>query len=557
MLGLKTSKEMKRHINIVSLVLATAMVFTACQKDENGLVSLNAEIGNYAGAGNAKMYVDGSRYTHWTSGDQVNINGDGNICPVDLSGTKAKITNVSNSAQGYLAVYPAGIANSYSAISSSIYVTLPSTQTYSVDASGNQIIHAPMVAYCAAGDNTLTFHNLCSLLKVTVNNDRAEDITMQSITVKSSSSTSKLSGYASIKDAKTENPYLSMGSGSSSYDYVTLDFSSASEIVSQGTSKSYYVVVPSFASTNITISVEAANATKSVEKSLKQNSAVMSANVVAQGPTIAMSGAVGDFDGFGTESSPFQIKSSADLTTFKTRVNAGKTYEGKYFVLINSIDLGTWEGIGSTSSYLFKGVFDGNNKTITYSSSSTGSYLGVFKHIGTATVKNLKVDCTITNNVSNTYGGYCGGIAGHSHGTTYQNCTAMGTISGKGKYYGGITARDDNYASQGVTISGCTSSVEITSSISGDAYLGGIVGDLSKSGSLVENCTVSGAISAEDDNGDAIGSRVGGIVGSTVSGCKVDNCTFTGSVKGTSNTNPIVGSKGGSVTNCTPADQND
>ena len=62
---IKTSKEMKRQITILSLILATAMLFTACRKDEMGLVSLNAKISDYAGAGSAKMYVDGSRYTHW------------------------------------------------------------------------------------------------------------------------------------------------------------------------------------------------------------------------------------------------------------------------------------------------------------------------------------------------------------------------------------------------------------------------------------------------------------------------------------------------------------
>lgn len=546
---------MKRQINIVSLVLAAAMVFAACQKDEMGLVSLNVEIGNYAGAGSAKMYVDGSRYTHWTSGDQVNINGinAASTCSVDLSGSNAKITNVPNSAQGYLAVYPAGIANSYSAYSSSFTVTLPSTQTYSVDGSGNQIIHAPMYAYCASGDNTLSFRNLCSLVRVTVNNNRTEDITMQGITITSSSNSSKLSGYATIKDAKTESPYLSMGSGSTAFNYVTLDFTSASETVSQGTSKSYYIVVPPFASTtNITVTVEAINATKFMDKSVTQNSATLSANVIAQGPTVDMNLATADFDGFGTESNPFQIKSSADLVTLRTRVNAGKTYTGKYFRLINNIpSLDSWTGIGSTSSYLFAGTLDGNGKTISYTTTSTGSYNGLFKHIGAATVKNLNVDCTINNAGAPNYSGYCGGIAGYSHGTTYQNCTVTGTITGSGKYYGGITGRDGT--STAVTISGCTSSVNITGTISGDAYLGGIVGDLARPNSRVENCSASGSIS------DASGSRIGGIVGSLDQNtCSIDNCTFTGTVTGGDNTNPIVGYKGsGHVTNCTPSDQND
>ena len=528
---------MKRNIIIASLVLATAMVFTACQKDENGLVSLNAEIGNYAGAGNAKMYVDASRYTHWTSGDQVNINGvsASSTCSVDLSGSNAKITGVPSSNSGYLAVYPAGIAGTYGTYSSSISVTLPTTQTYAVDASGNQKIQAPMYAYCAADATTLTFHNLCSLIKVTVNNNRTEDITMQSITVASDSK--KLSGLGTISSVKSDSPTLTMGTGSSSYNYVTLDFTSASETVSKSKSKTYYIVVPSFASSNISITVEASS-TGLMEKTLTQNSAVMNANVIAQGPTVDMNGAVVDFIGLGTESSPFQINNLDDLITLRTRVNAGKLYDGKCFKLMDDIPCGTWTGIGNTTNK-FKGTFDGDGKTITFTQTSGGSYCGLFKTAGTATFKNLIVNCTISS-----AGLYSGGIVGQSDGTNFQNCTVSGSISGTTKRYGGITGILSTTAGR---ISHCTSSVAITSTVSGDALLGGIAGSVEKSGSLVEYCSASGDITA------ASGKMVGGITGYLASGCTVDNCTYTGTVTGSSEYDTFVGSNKGTVTNCPPS----
>lgn len=518
-------------------MLAAAMVFTACRKDDDNLVTLNVNISDYTGS-NTKMYVDASRYTHWTSGDQVNINGSGNTCSVDLSGDKAKITGVPSSTGGYLAVYPAGIAGNYNTSSSSISVTLPSTQTYSVDGSGNQIIKAPMYAYCANGETTLTFHNLCSLLKVTINNNRSEDITMQSITV--TSSNGKLSGAGKINDIKTDAPSLSMGSSSTSFNYVTLDFTSADETVNQGASKSYYVVVPSFASTNISITVEATS-TGLMDLTLTHNSAVMNANMIATGPTIAMNSAVIDFAGMGTESNPFQINNLNDLNTLKTRVNAGKLYDGKYFKLMNNINCGTWTSIGSTTN-LFKGVFDGNNNTITYTHSG-GTYAGLFKTAGTATFKNLNVNCTITS-----AGLFSGGIVGQSNGTNFQYCTVTGSISGSNKRYGGVTGSHVNTAG---TISHCSSSVTITSTVSGEALLGGIAGSVEKSGSLVEYCTASGDITA------ANGTKIGGIAGSISSGCTIDNCTYTGTATGSFPTGPIVGSNGGSVTNCPPSDQND
>ena len=518
-------------------MLAAAMVFTACRKDDDNLVTLNVNLSDYTGS-NTKMYVDASRYTHWTSGDQVNINGAGSPCSVDLSGAKAKITSVPESDAGYLAVYPAGIASYYNTSSSSITVTLPTTQTYTVDGSGNQIIKAPMYGYCANGNTTLTFHNLCSLLKVTVNNDRSEDITMQSITV--TSNNKKISGNGTISGVKSDSPSLAMSTGSSSYNYVTLSFAEADETISQSSSKSYYIVVPSFTPSNISIAVEATS-TGLMEIAKTHNSAVMTSNVIATGPTIAMNDAIIDYVGLGTESSPFQINNLTDLQLLRTRVNAGKLYDGKHFKLMDDINCGSWTSIGSTTN-LFKGVFDGNNNTITYTHSG-GTYAGLFKTAGTATFKNLNVNCTITS-----AGLFSGGIVGQSNGTNFQYCTVTGSISGSNKRYGGVTGSHVNTAG---TISHCTTSVTITSSVSGEAMLGGIAGAVEKTGSLVEYCTASGDITA------ANGTKIGGIAGSTSSGCTIDNCTYTGTATGSSATNPIVGNKGGSVTNCTPADQND
>lgn len=530
---MKKIKEMKRYYTIASLFLAAAMTFSACEKDENGFVSLNVEVDNYTGAGNTKMYVDENNYTHWTTGDQVNINGTGNTCSVDLTGEKAKIKGVPTSSAGYLAVYPAGIAGYYNTSSSSIIVTLPSTQIYSVDGSGRQIIQAPMYAYCANGTNTLTFHNLCSLLKVKVKNTRKEDITMQSITVTSTGK--KISGNGTINGVKSDSPSLSMGSGSSSYNYVELVFTN--ETISQGDSNYYYIVLPSFASSDISITVEAAS-TGLMDKTLTHSSAEMDANVIAQGPTIDMGSAVIDFNGLGTESSPFQINNLDDLITLRTRVNAGKLYDGRYFKLMDDITCGSWTGIGNYSNN-FKGIFDGNNKTITFTQPSGGSYSGLFKTAGTATFKKLNVNCTI-----NGAGLYSGGIVGYALGTNFLYCTASGSISGSNKRYGGITGGLVNTAG---TISHCTSSVAITSTVSGEALLGGIAGSVEKPGSLVEYCSASGNITASS------GTKVGGIIGYLASGCTIDNCTYTGTVTGSSDYGTFVGLNKGTITNCPPS----
>lgn len=513
-------------------MLAAAMVFTACRKDDDNLVTLNVNLSDYTGS-NTKMYVDASRYTHWTSGDQVNINGTNNTCPVDLSGDKAKITGVPSSTGGYLAVYPAGIAGIYGTYSStSISVTLPSTQTYTVDGSGNQIVKAPMYAYCANGNTTLTFHNLCSLLKVTVNNDRSEDITMQSITVTSSSG--KICGAGTIYGVKTDSPYLTMGSSASSYDNVTLDFSGGTYTVNQGTSKDYYIALPSFTTSDITITVVAIGA-GTLELSKTASDAVLSANAIVQGPTLSLGGVAY----IGTEANPYKINNLDDLEAFRTRVNSGTTYEGLFVKLMADIDCGSsWTPIGNSTTNTFKGTFDGNSKTITYViPSTTTSYLGLFGYTQNATVKNLNVSATITQ----TTGGSVGGIIARQEGGTVSNCSATGSITTDANYIGGIIGR--NYGSVKNTISSCTSSVNITSNKTYMNYIGGIMGYFYTAGT-VTGCSASGNIYAPEETG----TYVGGIVGNTTGATSITNNSFTGNVRASANVGMIAGSKAGSTT---------
>lgn len=530
-------KEMKRSVaSILILVVATAGVFSACSKDDNGLVSLNVEISDYTDGANAKMYVDASRYTHWTSGDQVNINGAGNTCPVDLSGAKAKITGVPNSSEGYLAVYPAGIASYFGTYAVSFSVTLPSTQPYSEDGSGNQVIKAPMYAYCANGKTTLSFHNLCSLLKVTINNDRSEDITMQSITV--TSSNGKLSGAGTVSGAKTDSPSLSMGSGATSYDYVTLDFSGGTYTVSQGTSKDYYIVLPAFETSDITVSVVAIGA-GTLELDKMTSDAALTANSIVQGPTLALNSVAY----IGTEENPYKINNLDDLIAFRTRVNGGTTYEGLFIKLMDDIDCGsTWTPIGTFSNN-FKGTFDGNNKTITYVIPSTSSsYQGLFGYTNGATVKNLNVDATITQTG---YSGSVGCIIARQEGGTVTGCSATGTITTESNYIGGIVGR--NYGSVS-NISSCTSSVNITSSKSNFNYIGGIIGYFYTAGTVVE-CSASGNIYAPEETG----TYVGGIAGYTTASTSISYCNFTGHVRASGYVGMIAANKAATATisNCT------
>lgn len=467
------------------------MVFIACQKDDNnGLVSLNAEITNYTGNSNTKMYVDASRYTHWTSGDQVNINGT--TCPVNLSGDKAKITDVATAAS-YTAIYPASI------VTGATTVNLPAEQTYST-AGGNQLIAAPMAAYTTG--TTLTFANLCALIRVDVTPNT--DLTMERIIVTSSSV--NLCGSGTIDFSST--PTLGALSGSKT---VTLTFD-GSTTVSNGNTKSFYIYVPQFSS-DITVDVQAYDASTSFKYNWKKTSsgASISANSIGA-VSAAPSNTTKYFFGAGnSESDPFLIYNLNELKRVPKN-------SATYYKLMKDINCGeeSWTPIGNNSgSNSFKGFFDGNGKTITYKitdNSNTGKNLGLFGHTTDATIKNLKANCNISSDCYGYYSYGIGSIVGYCNNSTIQNCYSNVTLT-----------------------SSSTSTYNLT--------MGGIVGYL-YSGNI-SYCFVSSNINGNGKN------RVGGIVAYQRDGI-ITHCTFEGSVSGGNYVGMIVGqsSSDASITNC-------
>lgn len=132
----------------------------------------------------------------------------------------------------------------------------------------------------------------------------------------------------------------------------------------------------------------------------------------------------------------YLIGSVQDWKDFATLVETTPAINAK---MTADINLGTDKTMAGTSSSNYQGVFDGQGHTITINFEVTENYLGLFRYISGATIKNLHVTGTISTN----YYGYAGGIVGVASGTS--------------------------------TIQNCQSSVNIQSTIVGDGVLGGIV----------------------------------------------------------------------------------
>jgi hypothetical protein len=214
------------------------------------------------------------------------------------------------------------------------------------------------------------------------------------------------------------------------------------------------------------------------------------------------------FDGSGTSGSPWLIKSADDLKKLSELINAGTAPyadAGKYYRLENNITMPT-AAAGSLGNHTpigidgkpFKGYFNGNNKTINVLTINNApkEYIGLFGYVSGGTIQNLGL-----TNVSIVGGTYTGGIAGSLEGS-------------------------------GANITGCF----VTGSVTGNWYVGGIVGNAARSS--VSNCYTTCSVSGKNIS-------VGGIVGSSEG--NISKCYATGAISGSSKVGGIAGTNSNSI----------
>lgn len=269
----------------------------------------------------------------------------------------------------------------------------------------------------------------------------------------------------------------------------------------------------------------------------------------------------------GSENAPLTIESKEDLKDLRDAVNNYGTYKkcaaydgfkGIHFKLTIDIELTDWdEPIGTHNA--FKGVFDGNHRTITnvninQSSSCVG---GLFGGAAYGEIKNITVYGSVKG--SSLIGGICGatfyetltncisycnidcngkaqvgGIAGDDRGfSTFTDCENHGTIK-CGQRSGGILGRSQ----MDVTLDGCKNYGDITANADN---IGGICGQIASTsgGGTVKNCENHGTLSATSKT------NTGGIIGSAPANATKDviisNCINSGNVSASKHIGGIVG----------------
>lgn len=219
----------------------------------------------------------------------------------------------------------------------------------------------------------------------------------------------------------------------------------------------------------------------------------------------------------------YTVTTAAELAWVAECVNNGNCFEGKTVVLAADIDLSSkyWLPIGN-GECLFEGRFDGQNHTISglHFDDSSASYVGLFGAVQNAVIANLRL-----MGISICADSYVGALCGAAYNTTIDNIDITGTVSGS-TYIGGVTG----FISK---ISGGIQNTRVTGSVTGETNVGGLVGRSYHTHPCIAAC-FSGRVSGE--------LNIGGLIGySNYSGMALTDCYAVGQIEGDSYIGGLVG----------------
>ncbi len=567
-----------------TLVLACGLM-AGCEKDISPVFYLEVE--NVSDG--TKMQVNGLGGSRWVSGDKININGTEKAIAAG-TGNKASVTGIDRSSF-YRAIFPASIVTGGNGTPCT--VTLPSTYTYQV-VEGYQKLDLPMAAYLTDDESdeyALYFKHLTGSVVVRVSNPLSNTLYIDRVTI--SSDKYSICGRRTIdmEDIETSASVAVEGT-----DTVVTMLVNGEVSLASGESVDIQIPIAPVGSDNhFTVKVSSHYMNTQgrpkywlFEKRQQTGGSIARTDiayaVAAMNSTNCYQDLPMDYvDGY------YIINTPSDYATFVDAVNTIATgrngnFRDKNFKLGANINM---SGLTVEPANEFRGVFDGNGKTISNLNVSTSNYtnVGMFGEY-TKTAAPFVTNLTV-NGITLQYTGtgmrndtvlpiYMGGIAGSVKGdntTKITNCTVKNVnfvasnVTGQ-QNFGGIVGNTSS-GSNTCTISGCTvNKITVNNAVNKKPFVGGIVGyplgilvlsncsftsgtvsfaGMDRFGGFVawnqknvtlrDNCTATLNVTF---NGGTSGARLGGIIGSINGGTVTYNgCTVSGSmtVSNTSITN--------------------
>lgn len=227
-----------------------------------------------------------------------------------------------------------------------------------------------------------------------------------------------------------------------------------------------------------------------------------------------------------------EITSAADLVAFAKAYNAGEYSQSEDLKVVVKNDIvfddetnAAWVPIGKSGSY-FKGTFDGGEFSIKNWVTSSPLFFGIDPE---GTVKDLTVD---------------------------SSCTLTANYAAEDNYFGAFTRYNKGL------LSSCHNhaDIEVTGIWGKQSFVAGLVGYLDTAGAKIENCSMTGDITA-DENFKVTGNiYYAGITGLVNTDCEVINSDFKGNLTFAGNTSNyayiggIAGRVVGVVSQCATAE---
>ena len=211
--------------------------------------------------------------------------------------------------------------------------------------------------------------------------------------------------------------------------------------------------------------------------------------------------------GSGTENDPYLILNPIQLNQLRNFLNTS----GVYFKMMADVDLTEfledenpsqgWQPVGNSSSACFKGILDGNGKTITglWMNRPNNDCVGFFGYTSGATIKNVNIEANIiVGNMG------VGGLSGVSNNSTFSSVSFSATKIQGNTYIGGLIGNT------GDKMTLIDNVVTVTINATGD-YVGGLIG-LNNAGTYlsISGCKVNDSKIIGNDN---VGGACGGITG--------------------------------------------
>ena len=494
----KVTRVELTHMGRLSVMMNGSFSMSISGMTCNGNASLTGD-GDYEGEGTSKHTNEDASFT-FVSTDAAGINGNlsmelGSMAIMLIrSGCELKITYIPSAAPVHEHDF------TYTLVGNTLTATCGGTDELECSLTNHQISTSltaddaydsdPALLFPATLTNFAPFSTETGATKgniTYVNNTTSENLgtTMPSDPGQYTASITITAGGTDYTLTKTYNVY-SYAQINNIYPQLNISTDKYASTTAAGANETVTITFTSkFGETLTTLTVTGATSESNITLTAAGANTytfTMPAENVNIGATFSIS--EDDFAESGTNEYTIKTANGWGWFCFVTNYNlAPEGFGGKTVKLAANVSSSEMAG---KSGHPFKGTFDGQNHTLTFNRTAAEDFCAPFHYINGATISNLHVDGTITG------GNYerSGGLVGHSEGNiTIKNCRVSTeistTLSGVG-FHGGIIAfwYDSNVK---CTVTGCVYDGLIYNPSEADAttYCSGFIGNLFGSNLIV------------------------------------------------------------------------